>query len=145
MGWRRHFACNWSDLFHLKLMPTSFRLACRARSLARRTDLVIVGGSWTVSGIVEDKKGRIETKGRCSFTDDCYAMHGKALHRRVQLGTTLEGSWCGNLSARIMPNGCKRLWSMGWREKLAGYPGGYDYVGNLREFNGRLFVEGQFS
>eukprot|EP00933_Yihiella_yeosuensis_P025742 TRINITY_DN19984_c0_g1_i1.p1 TRINITY_DN19984_c0_g1~~TRINITY_DN19984_c0_g1_i1.p1 ORF type:complete len:247 (+),score=29.76 TRINITY_DN19984_c0_g1_i1:67-807(+) len=143
--WSEAFARRWSCLFTLKRPCSSYRAAYGVRMSARRMDLVVLASSWHISGIVEDRKGRMHTEGGCSFTDGNYTMHGSAIHTRENPAAVLNGTWLGNLCACIAPNGRKRLWSLGWREKLAGYPGGYDYMGTLHEEGPLIRVEGEFS
>lgn len=145
-AWRSTFCYRWSCLFALKRSPASWRASCRMRALARRQDLSIRAGRWNARGLVIDRKGRVTTEALCVFEEDSYAMCGYAEHTRLEPATKLRGSWQGNLCANIVPNGGKRCWCLGWKEKILGCPGGYDYSGALEEEpGGAIFVHGKFT
>uniref|UniRef100_A0A7S2I8X0 Uncharacterized protein n=1 Tax=Zooxanthella nutricula TaxID=1333877 RepID=A0A7S2I8X0_9DINO len=156
-AWRNIYDLNWaSSLFALKAhsLPSCWRSRCSARAQAQRTDLDIVPGRWRVYGSTEDRKGRVVTEGVCAFTGG-FAMQGRASHRRVGRrllgglghgqGESIEGKWSGSLQAHMTPGAGKRLWALGWREKLAGYVGSYDYLGRIFEQpGGKIIVVGEF-
>lgn len=146
-AWRAVFDRRWGQsLFELKAdaTPSSWRSRCRARAHARRLDLQVVASRWLLRGCTEDRKGRVDTTAECTFAGSEYTMSGRAQHRR-ETGEQFEGLWSGNLCAHIEPGAGKRLWALGWRERLPGFIGCYDYLGRVVELpHGQLGISGEF-
>ena len=123
---------------------------------------------WRVAGWAEDRRGRVATAGRVTFASD-YTMQGTATHTRTEAAAdtgeeeaggaaaaaaaaapaVMRSKWQGNLGAFITPCGGKRAWMLGWREKVSGTVGAYEYSGQLLEARrggrGKFTVAGKFS
>ena len=121
---------------------------------------------WRVFGWAEDRRGRVATAGRVTFASD-YTMQGTATHTRTEAEAggaaaaapaaaaaaaapaVMRAKWQGNLGAFITQCGGKRAWLLGWREKVDGTVGAYEYSGQLLEARrggrGKFTVAGRFS
>jgi len=135
--WDVLFARRWSQSLFRMLIQNS-QLSPRERFVrrytAKRQDLVVMGGTWAISGRTSDRKGHVGTEGAINFKHDSMAMSADVLHTRVVMGESPSRRWAlwkGNLCAHIVPGGCKRRWALAWSERQEDTVGYFEYRGQL--------------